>query len=139
MSRSRAAVILAAGQGTRMKSKTVKVLHGVGGRSMLAWAIDLAVRSEAGQMVTVYGAHSPAVRDAAAALGSATALQDPPHGTGHAVLAARDALEGFQGDAIVLYADTPLIQPETVARVFAALEGWSSVARPGLHLSAPPR
>lgn len=137
MSRSRAAVILAAGQGTRMKSKTVKVLHGVGGRPMLDWAIDLAGRSGVNQTVTVYGAHSPTVRDAAEALGSSTALQDPPRGTGHAVLAARQALEGFNGDSIVLYADTPLIRPETVERVFAALAGGAAVAVLGFEPAEP--
>ena len=69
MSHSRAAIILAAGQGTRMKSKTVKVLHSVGGRPMLDWSVDLARKSGADRIVTVYGAHSPAVKTAAEALG----------------------------------------------------------------------
>ena len=137
MSQSRAAIILAAGQGTRMKSKTVKVLHAVGGRSMLSWTVDLARSCKADRIVTVYGAHSPAVRDAAQALGTATALQDPPQGTGHAVLAAREALEGVGGDAIVLYADTPLITAATVERVFEALEGGASVAVLGFEPADP--
>lgn len=137
MSQSRAAIILAAGQGTRMKSKTVKVLHAVGGRSMLSWTVDLARSCKADRIVTVYGAHSPAVRDAAQALGTATALQDPPRGTGHAVLAAREALEGVEGDAIVLYADTPLITTATVERVFAALEDGASVAVLGFEPEDP--
>ena len=73
MPASRAAIILAAGQGTRMKSKTVKVLHSVGGRPMLEWTCDLAGQTGAGRSVVVYGAHSPAVRDAAEALGAMTA------------------------------------------------------------------
>ena len=137
MSQPRAAIILAAGQGTRMKSKTVKVLHAVGGRSMLSWTVDLARSCKADRIVTVYGAHSPAVRDAAQALGTATALQDPPRGTGHAVLAAREALEGVEGDAIVLYADTPLITTATVERVFAALEDGASVAVLGFEPEDP--
>lgn len=137
MSRSRAAVILAAGQGTRMKSKTVKLLHSVGGRPMLDWAIDVARNSGASELVTVYGAHAPAVRDAAAALDSMTALQDPPLGTGHAVLAARAALESFSGDAVVLYADTPLIRPETIERIFAALEGGADIAVLGFEPAEP--
>ncbi|OLF72244.1 bifunctional N-acetylglucosamine-1-phosphate uridyltransferase/glucosamine-1-phosphate acetyltransferase [Maricaulis sp. W15] len=137
MSRSRAAIILAAGQGTRMKSKTVKVLHKVGGRPMLDWAVALAADCGACDIVTVWGAHSPAVRDAAEALGTRTALQDPPKGTGHAVQAARAALTDLAGDAIVLYADTPLITAATVARVFEALEGGASVAVLGFEPEDP--
>lgn len=137
MSHSRAAIILAAGQGTRMKSKTVKVLHSVGGRPMLDWSVDLARKSGADRIVTVYGAHSPAVKTAAEALGTQTALQDPPKGTGHAVLAAREALADVEGAAIVLYADTPLITPDTVAKVFAALEGGASVAVLGFEPEDP--
>lgn len=137
MSHSRAAIILAAGQGTRMKSKTVKVLHSVGGRPMLDWSVDLARKSGADRIVTVYGAHSPAVKTAAEALGTQTALQDPPKGTGHAVLAAREALADVEGAAIVLYADTPLITPQTVAKVFAALEDGASVAVLGFEPEDP--
>lgn len=137
MSHSRAAIILAAGQGTRMKSKTVKVLHSVGGRPMLDWSVDLARKSGADRIVTVYGAHSPAVKTAAEALGTQTALQDPPKGTGHAVLAAREALADVEGAAIVLYADTPLITPDTVAKVFAALDGGASVAVLGFEPEDP--
>jgi len=137
MAHSRAAIILAAGQGTRMKSKTVKVLHPVGGRPMLDWSVDLARTSGADRIVTVYGAHSPAVKDAAEALGTRTALQDPPRGTGHAVLAAREALADVEGAAIVLYADTPLITPQTVARVFEALEAGASVAVLGFEPEDP--
>ncbi|WP_417468936.1 bifunctional UDP-N-acetylglucosamine diphosphorylase/glucosamine-1-phosphate N-acetyltransferase GlmU [Maricaulis sp.] len=137
MSRSRAAVILAAGQGTRMKSKTVKLLHSVGGRPMLDWAIDAARASGAERVVTVYGAHSPAVGDAAARLGAQTALQDPPLGTGHAVLAARAALEDFDGDMIVLPADMPLVRPATVSAVFAALERGADVVAIGFEPADP--
>jgi bifunctional UDP-N-acetylglucosamine pyrophosphorylase/glucosamine-1-phosphate N-acetyltransferase len=137
MPHSRAAIILAAGQGTRMKSKTVKVLHPVGGRPMLDWSVDLARTSGADRIVTVYGAHSPAVKEAAEALGTRTALQDPPRGTGHAVLAAREALADAEGAAIVLYADTPLITPQTVARVFEALEAGASVAVLGFEPEDP--
>ena len=137
MPQSRAAIILAAGQGTRMKSKTVKVLHSVGGRSMLAWTVDLAQRCGADRIVTVYGPHSPAVKDAAEALGTQTALQDAPKGTAHAVLAARDVLAGVEGAAIVLYADTPLITEATVSRVFAALEDGASVAVLGFEPEDP--
>ncbi|WP_412546341.1 bifunctional UDP-N-acetylglucosamine diphosphorylase/glucosamine-1-phosphate N-acetyltransferase GlmU [Maricaulis sp. MIT060901] len=137
MSRARAAVILAAGQGTRMKSKTVKVLHSVGGRPMLDWAAQLADDAGASKRVVVYGAHSPAVRDAGDALGAETALQDPPQGTGHAVQAAEGAFDGFDGDLIVLYADTPLIRAETVERVFDALAEGAAVAVLGFEPEDP--
>ena len=78
----RAAVILAAGQGTRMKSPLPKVLHKVGGRTMLDTAIDAAEALGCARIVVVVGAHSPAVRDQVVArLGAgAVALQDPPLG-----------------------------------------------------------
>jgi len=121
-SRPRAAVILAAGQGTRMKSVLAKPLHAVAGRAMLDWSLDLARAAGAERIVTVWGAHSPAVRDRAEAAGALTVLQDPPLGTGHAVRQAEAALAGFEGDVAVLFADTPLIRPETVEAVFAALD-----------------
>ncbi|MCC5996698.1 MAG: bifunctional UDP-N-acetylglucosamine diphosphorylase/glucosamine-1-phosphate N-acetyltransferase GlmU [Oceanicaulis sp.] len=120
--RPRAAVILAAGQGTRMKSSLAKPLHAVGGRAMLDWSLELARAAGAERIVTVWGAHSPAVRERAEAAGALTVLQDPPLGTGHAVRQAQAALEGFEGNVAVLYADTPLIRPETVEAVFAALD-----------------
>lgn len=120
--RTRAAVILAAGQGARMKSALAKPLHAVAGRAMLDWSLGLARSAGAAQIVTVWGAHGPAVRDRAESAGSMTVIQDPPLGTGHAVRQAEAALAGFEGDVVVLYADTPLIRPETVEAVFAALD-----------------
>ncbi len=118
MSKARVAVILAAGKGTRMRSQTPKVLHAVGARPMLAWAANLARACGADQIVVVCGAHAPEVQDAASALGLTTTVQDPPLGTGHAVLAARDSLDLADADCVVLYADTPLVRPETVNAAF---------------------
>jgi len=137
MSRSRAAVILAAGKGTRMKSERSKVLHEVGGRSMLDWSLDLAGASGCSERVVVYGGHAPDVAARAEAAGAKTALQDPPLGTAHAVLAARDALDGFTGDVVVLYADTPLIQPDTISAVFDALADGAGVAVLGFEAQQP--
>jgi len=107
----RAAIILAAGAGTRMKSPLPKVLHKVGGRTLLDRAIDAAEGLGCEKIVVVVGAHSPAVGEhVTKRLGAgAVAVQDPPLGTGHAVLAAKGSLAGFEGDVLVTYADTPLM------------------------------
>lgn len=133
----RAAIILAAGHGTRMKSGLAKPLHPIAGRSMLDWSLELADAAGAARKVVVRGAHSPAIKAAAEAAGAQTALQDPPEGTGHAVQQAREALKDFDGDVIVLYADTPLIRPETVERVFEALAGGAGVAVLGFEPADP--
>ena len=119
-SQSRAAVILAAGQGTRMKSPLPKVLHKVGGRSMLDRAIDAAQGAGCDRVMVVVGNHSPQVRAAAEKRVGAdnVVTQDPPLGTGHAVNAAKDALAAFDGAVIVSYADTPLVSAEVLGRVF---------------------
>lgn len=119
--RPRAAIILAAGQGTRMKSPLPKVLHPVGGRAMLDHAIDAAEGLGCARIVVVVGAHSPEVgAHVTRRLGAgAVAVQDPPLGTGHAVLAAREALTGFDGDVVVTYGDVPLLKAADIAPVFS--------------------
>ncbi len=135
----RAAVILAAGRGERMKSPTPKVLHLVGGRTMLDHAIDAAQALGCQRVLVVVGDHAPAVRaHAAARLGDAAiAVQDPPLGTGHAVLSAKAALEGFKGDLLVSYADTPLLTAEAVAPLFALREAGADVAVLGFEAACP--
>ena len=124
MSQKRAAVILAAGQGTRMKSPLPKVLHPVGGRSMLDRAIDAALGAGCDRVVVVVGTHSPKVREAAIKrVGEGCiAVQDPPLGTGHAVNAARALLKDFDGTVIVSYADTPLVSAAVLKPVFELAE-----------------
>lgn len=118
---ARAAVILAAGQGTRMKSPLPKVLHKVGGRSLLERVIDTVEATGCQRIVVVVGSASSAVRDVVAArLGEgALAVQDPPLGTGHAVMAAREALADFQGEVLVTNADCPLLAPTDLEPLFA--------------------
>ncbi len=135
--RPRAAVILAAGHGSRMKSNLAKPLHAVGGRSMLDWSLELADAVGADRKVVVWGAHAPEIRDRAEQAGAATALQDPPQGTGDAVKVAADALSDFEGDVIVLYADTPLIRLETVTAVFDALGEGAAVSVLGFEPEEP--
>ncbi|MCE3288193.1 MAG: UDP-N-acetylglucosamine diphosphorylase/glucosamine-phosphate N-acetyltransferase [Caulobacter sp.] len=116
----RAAVIMAAGQGTRMKSPTPKVLHEVGGRTMLDRAIDAAQGAGCERIVVVCGTHSPAVAEhVKARLGpDAVAVQDPPMGTAHAVLCAKDALAGFEGEVLVTNADCPLLTAADLEPLF---------------------
>jgi bifunctional UDP-N-acetylglucosamine pyrophosphorylase/glucosamine-1-phosphate N-acetyltransferase len=118
---ARAAVILAAGQGTRMKSALPKVLHKVGGRPMLDRMIDTVQAAGCERIVVVVGQANAEVRAAAEArLGAgAVAVQDPPLGTAHAVLAAKAALADFAGDVVITYADAPLLSPEDLEPLFA--------------------
>jgi bifunctional UDP-N-acetylglucosamine pyrophosphorylase/glucosamine-1-phosphate N-acetyltransferase len=136
---ARAAVILAAGQGTRMKSPMPKVLHKVGGRAMLDRAIDAAQELGCDRIVVVVGAHSPAVGEhVKARLGEgAIAVQDPPLGTGHAVLAARDALADFTGDVVVTYADCPLLNAAAIEPLFDLHDTGAGVAVLGFEAADP--
>ena len=120
--RARAAIILAAGQGTRMKSPLPKVLHPVAHRAMLDHAIDAAEGLGCERIVVVVGTHSPEVRaHVVARLGeAAVAVQHPPLGTGHAVRAAEQALGGFDGEVVVTYGDVPLLKAADIEPVFNA-------------------
>ena len=121
MAAARAAIILAAGRGERMKSALPKVMHKVGGKPLVNWMADLAAAAGCERIVTVISpiaeirAHfekqMPHVR---------LALQETALGTAHAALMAKDALAGFGGDAVVLLNDTPLIRRETIEAMFAA-------------------
>jgi bifunctional UDP-N-acetylglucosamine pyrophosphorylase/glucosamine-1-phosphate N-acetyltransferase len=132
---ARAAVIMAAGQGTRMKSPLPKVLHKVGGRIMLDRAIDAAQALGCEIIVVVVGTHGPAVGEHVAKrlAQAAVAVQDPPLGTGHAVLSAKAALAGFTGDVLVMNADCPLLEAADLEPLCA------NRARPGpCWVSKPP-
>ena len=135
----RAVVILAAGQGTRMRSPLPKVLHTLAGRTLLDRAIDAAHGLGAARIVVVAGVHSPAVAaHARKRLGDdAVAIQDPPLGTGHAVRAAETALRGFEGDVVITYADTPLLDAATVEPLFAARRAGAALAVLGFVAADP--
>lgn len=113
-----AAVILAAGMGTRMKSDLAKVLHPVAGRPMLRALLDTVEGLAPERVVVVVGPDMEAVARVAAP--HATVIQEQRLGTGHAVACAKAALEGFKGDVLVLYGDTPLITRQTLDRMLAA-------------------
>ncbi|MCW5725220.1 MAG: bifunctional UDP-N-acetylglucosamine diphosphorylase/glucosamine-1-phosphate N-acetyltransferase GlmU [Maricaulaceae bacterium] len=137
MASPRAAVILAAGQGTRMKSALPKPLHKVGGKAMLDWSIDLARAAGVERVIVIHGPQGAEVAAAAQARGCETALQDKALGTAHAVGCAKQKLAGYSGELIVLYADTPLIQTDTIINVFKALEGGAGVAVLGFEAAEP--
>jgi len=120
-----AAVVLAAGRGTRMKSARTKVLHEIAGKSMLAHVLDAAAALSPSRFVIVVGDHAPEVGEAARKLRPEVevAVQAPPRGTGDAVQKAMPALEGFDGDVLILYADTPLVRPETMRALCDAAQG----------------
>src|SRR5690349_20007895 len=114
-------VVLAAGQGTRMKSSLPKVLHKIGGRSMLGHVLSVAQSLGADALSVVVGPGMDVVRKEALALApdAKVFVQEQQRGTADTVLAARDALKGHKGDVLVLYADTPLLPPETLSRLRA--------------------
>ncbi len=117
-----ALVILAAGKGTRMNSDLPKVLHQIAGAPMLVHAMKAGASLDPERTVVVGGHGFEAVQKAAQAYDEDAVVveQVEQNGTGHAVMVARDALAGFAGDVIVLYGDTPFVQPETLSRMVEA-------------------
>ena len=109
-----AAIILAAGKGTRMKSDLHKVLHPLAGRSMLEHLLASVEALGAERSVVVVGSGREQVEPVVAAHGGMVAVQEPQHGTAHAVLQAEQGLAGFDGDVLILYGDTPLVTTETM-------------------------
>jgi bifunctional UDP-N-acetylglucosamine pyrophosphorylase/glucosamine-1-phosphate N-acetyltransferase len=111
-------VILAAGQGKRMRSDLPKVLHAIAGKPMLAHVIDTARRLKPQRIVVVYGHGGERVREALAAPDLLWAKQDPQLGTGHAVLQALPQLDPNRS-TLVLYGDVPLTRIETLTELVA--------------------
>ncbi|TPG54422.1 bifunctional UDP-N-acetylglucosamine diphosphorylase/glucosamine-1-phosphate N-acetyltransferase GlmU [Sphingomonas glacialis] len=109
-----AAIILAAGKGTRMKSNLHKVLHPIAGRPMLLHLAASVAALAPVRTVVVTGAGREQVEAAVSPLGIATALQAEQLGTGHAVAQAEAALSGFVGDVLILYGDVPLVSSQTM-------------------------
>ncbi|WP_340313336.1 bifunctional UDP-N-acetylglucosamine diphosphorylase/glucosamine-1-phosphate N-acetyltransferase GlmU [Rhizorhabdus argentea] len=119
--RSFAALILAAGKGTRMKSDLHKVLHPIAGRPMLGHLIAAVDQMGAAQKVVVTGAGREQVEAFVAPLGVDVVTQEPQLGTAHAVQQGEAALNGFEGDILVLYGDVPLVRSETMTRMLDRL------------------
>ncbi|ADV66840.1 bifunctional UDP-N-acetylglucosamine diphosphorylase/glucosamine-1-phosphate N-acetyltransferase GlmU [Deinococcus maricopensis] len=109
-------VILAAGQGTRMRSKLPKMLHPVAGRPMVGWSVNAAKTLGARDIIVVTGHGADQIETALAPEGVRFVRQDRQLGTGHAFLVAARALQGG-ADVLLLYGDTPMLPPETLARM----------------------
>jgi len=109
-----AAVILAAGKGTRMKSDLHKVLHPIAGKPMLLHLLDSVEALDATRKVVIVGSGKDQLEAAVAGTGCTIAVQEPQLGTGHAVQQAEDALAGFDGDVLILYGDVPFVPAGTM-------------------------
>jgi bifunctional UDP-N-acetylglucosamine pyrophosphorylase/glucosamine-1-phosphate N-acetyltransferase len=131
-------IVLAAGEGTRMRSSRPKVLHAIGGRPLIAHVLA-TVREIGGAAAVVVGPEQPAVVAAVEQLvpDAEIFLQAERRGTAHAVLAARTALERGADDVLVVFADTPLIRPETLSRLRDALAQGAAVAVLGFRPADP--
>jgi bifunctional UDP-N-acetylglucosamine pyrophosphorylase/glucosamine-1-phosphate N-acetyltransferase len=136
-----AAIVLAAGKGTRMKTQRAKVLHPVCGRPMVYFPVKRALEAGADPVVVVVGHQADEVE---AALRSALpdaplrfARQEKQLGTAHAVLSAKRALAGYRGPVVILSGDTPLLTTSTIASVVAARTAPGSLAFATMDLENP--
>lgn len=116
-----AAVILAAGKGTRMKSDLHKVLHPLAGRPMLAHLLASVRELQPEKTIVVVGSGREQVEPLVAAHGGEVVVQEPQQGTAHAVQQAQSGLSGFEGDILILYGDTPLVEAATMRRMLDRL------------------
>lgn len=121
------AIILAAGKGTRMRSKYPKVLHKVGGKPMLQHVIDAATVAGADKKVIIVG-HEAEMVEAMVGEQGTIALQAEQLGTGHAVMQTAEALKGFTGTALILCGDTPLLDGEELKKFCEAHQASSAAA-----------
>jgi bifunctional UDP-N-acetylglucosamine pyrophosphorylase / glucosamine-1-phosphate N-acetyltransferase len=115
-----AAIVLAAGKGTRMKSDLVKVMHPLAERPMISWPVAIAKQAGAERVALVVGHQGEKVREYFR--GDSTMLfadQAEQLGTGHAVACAKESLAGFEGTVFILCGDVPLIRPETLTAMLA--------------------
>lgn len=121
MTRPLAAVILAAGKGTRMKSDLHKVLHPIAGRPMLGHLLASVDALAPTHKVVVVGSGREQVEPFVTAAGGVVVVQDPQHGTAHAVQQAENALSGFDGNVLILYGDAPFVSTDTMRRMVERL------------------
>ncbi|MDR1486211.1 MAG: NTP transferase domain-containing protein [Planctomycetaceae bacterium] len=120
------AVVMAAGKGTRMKSELPKVLYPVAGRPMIEYVLDV-LESVVERILVVVGYRSELVREALANRQNLQFVEQTEQlGTGHAVMVCRDHLVGYKGALLVLAGDCPMIQSETINKLFDAYYSTNS-------------
>ncbi len=138
-SRSCLSIILAAGEGTRMKSSKPKVLHKVAGLPMVAHVVRAAEAAGAADIALVIGHGADAMREAAAKLAPKASIfvQEKRLGTAHAVLAARDAIAAGHDDILVMYGDTPLIDAEVLLEARGKLAEGAAIVVIGFRTERP--
>src|SRR6185312_3816720 len=133
------AVVLAAGEGTRMRSHTPKALHPLGGCSLLAHAMKAARSVGTDHLAIVVGPDHDAVTAEARKAASKVEIfeQRERLGTAHAVLSARKAIARGADDIIIMFGDTPLVRPQTLAKLRTALADGAAVAVLGFRPADP--
>jgi bifunctional UDP-N-acetylglucosamine pyrophosphorylase / glucosamine-1-phosphate N-acetyltransferase len=131
-------IVLAAGEGTRMRASRAKVLHAIGGRTLLAHVLAL-VSEIGGRVAVVVGPYGEDVATAVRRLvpKAVIVVQQERRGTAHAVLMAKAAIQRGADDILVVFADTPLIRAETLQRLRAPLAGGAAVAVLGFRPADP--
>ena len=137
--RSSLTIVLAAGEGTRMRSSMPKVLHPVAGQSLLAHVLAAAPEGAGAALAVVVGPDQGAVEEEVGRLrpDAATYIQRERLGTAHAVLAARKAIEAGADDLLIAFGDTPLISAETFARLREPLRHGAALAVLGFRAADP--
>ncbi len=138
-SRSTLTIVLAAGEGTRMRSSLPKVLHPVAGRPLIAHVLAAAPGGDSDAIAVVVGPDHQAVIDEVkrARPEARTYVQRERLGTAHAVLAARDAIASGADDILIAFGDTPLIDAATFGRLRTALEAGAALAVLGFRAADP--
>ena len=132
------ALILAAGKGTRLKSKLAKPLHEVAGKALISWVCEAATAAGASQHICVISTDGKAIANLVSTTAE-TVIQDPPLGTGHAVKCCLTQLQELPPDrpVIILYADTPLIQPDTLREMASNINTGTDICLLGFHADEP--
>src|SRR5581483_2052702 len=133
------AIILAAGEGTRMRSRTPKAMHELGGRTLLAHVIRATQAAGTRELAIVVGPDQDTVRDEVRKVAPKAQIfeQRERRGTAHAVLSARKLIRRSTGDILVLFGDTPLVRPATLTMLRAALADGAAVAVLGFRPADP--
>src|SRR5438270_10392823 len=136
MARSCLIVVLAAGEGTRMRSRVPKVLHLIAGRSLLGHVLTVAGQGQGARVAVVAGPDHEAIAVEAKRFAPTANvfLQRERRGTAHAVLAARKELARRVDDVLIVFVDSPLVSPETLGRLRLALAYGAGVVVFGLRV-----